>query len=163
MAEPTPPLNNDTHSTPSDSGIAQDAGGGEEKPLVFFLMSPLCATSLQRVRSRILSSVSQIYGMLVQRAADVRCRQIRWTEDSPPGLYWNGDAKPYSPFVMMGYQPSDGLQGASSLDSAGDSASSGVVSHVESDAEDSARSSPSSPTSSVFSEVRSSHHFALSC
>lgn len=160
MAEPTPPLNNDTHSVPSDSSIAQDAGGGEEKPLVFYLMSPLCATSLQRVRSWILSSVSLIYGVLVQRAADVRRRQLRWAEDSPPGLYWNGDVKPYSPFIMMGYQPSDGMQ---VVDSARDSASSGSVGLVESDAEDSARSSPSSPTSSVSSDVRSSHHFALSC
>lgn len=157
MVEPTPPLPDHAQNTPPDGG------GRQERPFVFLLTPPLSATSLQRVRSQILSSVSPTHRLCVQRAADVKRRHLRWNEGSPPGLYWNGHVNRYKPVVMMGYdQPIDGPQAASSVDAAGDSAS-GAVGHVESDAEDSARSLASSPTSSVSSEVRFSRHTALSC
>ncbi|KAL1949952.1 hypothetical protein VTO73DRAFT_8833 [Trametes versicolor] len=123
MAEPTPPLNDHAPNMPSDND-------GQEHPLVFLLIPPLPATSLQR------------------RAADVRRKRLQWTEGSPPGVYWNGDVNPLKPFVMMGYAS----QVTSSADTAGEPASSAVEGRIESDTEDSARSSAPSVPSSASSE-----------
>lgn len=59
MAEPTPPLPDHAQNTPPDGG------GRQERPFVFLLTPPLSATSLQRVRSQILSAVSPTHRLCV--------------------------------------------------------------------------------------------------
>lgn len=94
-------------------------------------------------------------------------RRLRWSEGSPPGIYWNGDDNPYEPFLLKGTSQElrdgapDNAAGSSGLQA---TALTSIVTQgfelTSDDSSDSGSSAPG-PLTPTSSDVRTLSHISF--